>query len=156
MFPILNPAPTSLPIPSLWVIPVHQPQASCTLHHHSSILAWRIPGRGEPGGLPSVGSHRIGHDWCDLAAAAASPALVFFSPNCRCVVVFTGCWLPLYNLSLTSGIRYIFYSQFQITDIILRQGKFNLEFYCGKVLNFNWKIVNINHLAWWQHIASCC
>ena len=37
---------------------------------HSSVLAWRIPGTGEPGGLPSVGSHRVGHDWCDLAAAA--------------------------------------------------------------------------------------
>ena len=38
---------------------------------HSSVLAWRIPGTGEPGGLPSVGSHRVGHDWSDLAAAAA-------------------------------------------------------------------------------------
>ena len=37
---------------------------------HSSILAWRIPGMGEPGGLPSMGSHRVGHDWSDLAAAA--------------------------------------------------------------------------------------
>ena len=38
---------------------------------HSSILAWRIPGTVEPGGLPSMGSHRVGHDWSDLAAAAA-------------------------------------------------------------------------------------
>ena len=37
---------------------------------HSSILAWRIPGTGEPVGLPSMGSHRVGHDWSDLAAAA--------------------------------------------------------------------------------------
>ena len=37
---------------------------------HSSVLAWRIPGTGEPGGLPSVGSHRVGHDWSDLAVAA--------------------------------------------------------------------------------------
>ena len=37
---------------------------------HSSVLAWRIPGLGEPGGLPSMGSHRVGHDWSDLAAAA--------------------------------------------------------------------------------------
>ena len=37
---------------------------------HSSILALRIPGTGEPGGLPSLGSHRVGHDWSDLAAAA--------------------------------------------------------------------------------------
>ena len=36
---------------------------------HSSVLAWRIPGTGEPGGLVSVGSHRVGHDWSDLAAA---------------------------------------------------------------------------------------
>ena len=38
---------------------------------HSSALAWRIPGTGEPGGLPSMGSHRVGHDWSNLAAAAA-------------------------------------------------------------------------------------
>ena len=36
---------------------------------HSSVLAWRIPGTGEPGGLSSVGSHRVGHDRSDLAAA---------------------------------------------------------------------------------------
>ena len=35
---------------------------------HSSVLAWRIPGTGRPGGLPSMGSHRVGHDWSDLAA----------------------------------------------------------------------------------------
>ena len=38
---------------------------------HSSVLAWRIPGTGEPGGLPSMGSHRVRHDRSDLAAAAA-------------------------------------------------------------------------------------
>ena len=39
---------------------------------HSSVLAWRIPGTAEPSGLPSMGSHRVGHDWSDLAAAAAA------------------------------------------------------------------------------------
>ena len=39
---------------------------------HSSVLAWRIPGTGEPGGLPSMGLHRVGHDWSDLAAAEIS------------------------------------------------------------------------------------
>ena len=55
---------------------------------HSSILAWRIPGTGEPGGLPSMGSHRVGHDWSDLAAAAGYTDPVFhynylfsFSPS---------------------------------------------------------------------------
>ena len=40
---------------------------------HSSVPAWRIPGMAEPGGLPSMGSHRVGHDWSDLAAAAGGP-----------------------------------------------------------------------------------
>ena len=39
---------------------------------HSSVLAWRIPGIGEPGGLLSLGLHRVGHDWSDLAAEAAA------------------------------------------------------------------------------------
>ena len=37
---------------------------------HSSVRAWRIPGMGELGGLPSMGLHRVGHDWSDLAAVA--------------------------------------------------------------------------------------
>ena len=45
---------------------------------HSSVLAWRIPGTWEPGGLPSMGSHRVGHDWSDLAAAAAAECLLQF------------------------------------------------------------------------------
>ena len=39
---------------------------------HSSVLAWRIPGTEEPSRLPSMGSHRVGHDWSDLAAAIAA------------------------------------------------------------------------------------
>ena len=39
---------------------------------HSSVLAWRIPGMGEPHRLLSMGSHRVGYDWSDLAAAAAA------------------------------------------------------------------------------------
>ena len=38
---------------------------------HSSVLAWRIPGTGEPGALPSMGSHRVGHDRSDLLAASS-------------------------------------------------------------------------------------
>ena len=40
---------------------------------HSTVLAWRIPGTGKPGGLQSMGSHRVRHDWSDLAAAATEP-----------------------------------------------------------------------------------
>ena len=44
---------------------------------HSSVLAWRIPGMGDPGGLLSMGSHRVRHDWSDLTAAAAAAALIY-------------------------------------------------------------------------------
>ena len=46
---------------------------------HSSVLAWRSPGTGEPGGLPSMGSHRVGHDWSDLATAATEPRTMSLS-----------------------------------------------------------------------------
>ena len=47
---------------------------------HSSVLAWGIPGTGEPGDLPSMESHWVGHDWSDLAAAAAV-AFSIYSPS---------------------------------------------------------------------------
>ena len=46
---------------------------------HPSVLAWRIPRRGEPGGLPSMGLHRVRHDWSDLAASGAA-AQVWWEP----------------------------------------------------------------------------
>ena len=83
---------------------------------HSSVLAWRIPGMGEPGGLPSIGSHRVGHDWSDLAATAAAGeerelkcllglnSVAIGSLPCHLVLVashardlllmFYGCWPP--------------------------------------------------------------
>ena len=50
---------------------------------HCSVLAWRIPGTREPGGLPSLGSHRVGHDWIDLVAAAA----ILFNGGAWCAAV---------------------------------------------------------------------
>ena len=47
----------------------------------SSTIAWKIPWTGEPGGLPSVGSHTVGHDRSDLAAAAAAAAPCRLSEN---------------------------------------------------------------------------
>ena len=49
----------------------HFPALEKAMAAHSSVLAWRTPGTGEPGGLPSVGSHRVGHSGSALAAAAA-------------------------------------------------------------------------------------
>ena len=59
---------TLLPVPTLYFI--HGSALEKALATHSSVLAWRIPGTAEPGGLPSVGSHRAGHDWSDWATAA--------------------------------------------------------------------------------------
>ena len=55
---------------------------------HSSVLAWRIPGTGEPGGLSTLGSHRVGHDWSDLAAAAAAMQMKCKKDLCS---VWRGC-----------------------------------------------------------------
>ena len=60
---------------------------------HSNVLAWRIPGTGEPGGLPSMGSHRVGHDWSDWAAAAAAYSLR------NCLQLFLQCHFNLLCLS---------------------------------------------------------
>ena len=49
---------------------------------HSSVFAWRIPGTGEPGGLLSLGLHRVGHNWSDLAAAGIMKGIVVI-PNLR-------------------------------------------------------------------------
>ena len=45
---------------------------------HSSVLAWGIPGMGEPGGLPSVGSHRVRHDWSDLVEVVVNTLSAHF------------------------------------------------------------------------------
>ena len=69
---------------------------------HSGVLAWRIPWTEEPGGLPSMGLHRVGHDLSDLAAAAAEQSrlylakpgifqntnLVIFMSYCSLIIMF--------------------------------------------------------------------
>ena len=73
---------------------------------------WRIPGTGEPGGLPSMGSHRVGHDRSNLEAAAA--AAVFHILVCVCVCVFVNaqkcsCWI-LWQICLIVYYQSIFQS----------------------------------------------
>ena len=67
---------------------------------HSSVLAWRIPGMGEPGGLPYMWSHRVGHNWSDLAAAAAleiADINLIFTSNSLSVSSFV-IWTTLVSL----------------------------------------------------------
>ena len=65
--------------------PFHFPALEKEMATHSNVLAWRIPGMGEPGGLPSMGSHRVGHNWSNLAAAAA--AILFVCIKCTILEV---------------------------------------------------------------------
>ena len=57
----------------------HFPALEKEMETHSSVLAWRIPGMGEPGGLPSMGSHRVRHDRSELAAAYRLIATIFLN-----------------------------------------------------------------------------
>ena len=70
--------------------------------NHSSDLAWRIPGTGEPGRLPSMGWHRVRHDWSDLAAGAAAYQYTFL----LCLLsgeffIINGCWILLKTFSVS-------------------------------------------------------
>ena len=70
---------------------------------HSSVLAWRIPETEESGGLPTMGSHRVGHDWSDLAAAAAvvliSEIIIILVCFCSwCLLAHTFCDGLIFNL----------------------------------------------------------
>ena len=62
---------------------------------HSSVLAWRIPGTVEPGGLPSMGSHRVGQNWSNLAAAAAAALFASILSH------FVGCIFILFMVSFS-------------------------------------------------------
>ena len=68
---------------------------------HASVLAWRIPGTGEPGGLLSMGLHRVGHDWRDLAAAAAD-----------CLYFYLNLVLTLQRLDLIKVAHFSFHYLF--------------------------------------------
>ena len=76
---------------------------------HSSVLAWRIPETGEPGGLPSMGSHRVGHNWNDLAAAAAWSFMIPPRKDKHCLHF----WIFLFsykfyrNISLNLGVVFL-------------------------------------------------
>ena len=76
---------------------------------HSSVLAWRIPGTAEPGGLPSMWLHRVGHDWSNLAAAAAAAFWL------KCLIYLHLKWLLL-GLDLHFAI---FFNTFHIFSVSL-------------------------------------
>ena len=93
---------------------------------HFSVLAWRIPGTGEPGGLPSMGSHKVGHDWSDLAVAAAYTYIYFkhFLPVCNLSfhslnsVFHTAAFVHIYKVKLLN----FFFLLWDLNCLLKHQG----------------------------------
>ena len=90
---------------------------------HSSALAWRIPGMAEPGGLPSMGSHRVGHDWSDLAGAAANNFYIFI---CLFILVLASTDFCFELMAFSAGLMWnppvIFWKDFTKTFSFGRLG----------------------------------
>ena len=101
---------------------------------HSSVLAWRIPGAGELGGLPSMGSHRVGHDWSDLAAAA------------RLVNPFTTSYSYLFTCRVRTFKIYSL-SNFQIcnTVVLMVVTMLYVHYISRKFSSYKWKFVPFDH-----------
>ena len=114
---------------------------------HSTVLAWRIPGTGEPGGLPSMGSHRVGHDWSDSAAAAYYEGMITafivsqfqcsyqYSESERRSVVSNSLWprglySPWNSLGQNTGVGSLSLCQ----GIFLTQGSNPCLPYCRRIL----------------------
>ena len=89
---------------------------------HSSVLAWRIPGMGEPRGLPSMGLHRVRHDWSDLAAAAAL-LYGFLWHMGQCSVVTWG-------VIIVFHMSFIFMSTFCLLVYIILKWDTGISNYC--------------------------
>ena len=120
----------------------------------SSVLAWRIPGTGKPGGLPSMGSHRVGHDWSDLAAAATEDyvyTLWFSNFRCRCMCIWK--YVQEYSqehhfnsklLEITQILSIAYVNQMQfIKRHLIQMLKWMSYIYLDKFQNHNVVIKNI-------------
>ena len=93
---------------SLFTLTFHSHALEKEMETHSSVLAWRIPGTEEPGRLPSLGSHRVRHDWSDLAAA-----------NNFKILYHSFCWLLIYVLFFISVRITIYILNFSLrTNIV--------------------------------------
>ena len=75
---------------------------------HSSVLAWRIPGTEEPHGLLSMGSHRVGHDWSDLAAAVAAATSQNVGIREKKLLQIRSCTWVIYIFSLSQQTFYCY------------------------------------------------
>ena len=124
---------------------------------HSSVLAWRIPGTGELGGLPSMGSHRVGHGWSDLAAAAIKkemlPSFLFLEKFIKNYNSYFSVWyklpvmLPGHWLSLVKCFLIINEVSLHVRSLF----RFSISFW-GRFSNlclFRKFSIHLNYLFYW-------
>ena len=139
---------------------------------HSSALAWRIPGMGEPGGLPSLGLHRVGHDWTDLAAAAAETSKfsnkitrVIFPALYKMCVSWRQKWKMMqFHHSFSFGLCAFRFNTFNkytkkvnpLVSLFGRQGFYNSP-------SFSWHVRAsplcspcLLNYSYWSHITIAC
>ena len=108
---------------------------------HSSVLAWRIPGTGELHGLPSMGSHRVGHDWSDLAAAAAACPL---SQCCHLTISSSVVYWVSYRV-IRSSISLLIFCL--VVLLIIEWGTEIFNSNCW-IVCFFFSIVSLLHVFW--------
>ena len=133
---------------------------------HSSGLAWRLPGTAEPGGLPSMGSHRVRHDWSHLAAAAAKPLDVRKAGRLWSWHYIVNTWGPIWILNQMEGSISIlilfplknFMLSLWLKDIWNR--KFGVEYFKGHLWSNGHIDIKISFMIhqilsrsafWWIH-----
>ena len=119
--------------PLLSVLTFHFHALEKEMATHSSVLAWRIPGMGEPGGLPSKGLHRVGHDWSDLAAVAAAASSLLLN------------WKSFY-LQINSLLPWLF-QEFAASSMFLSSGS------SSSLLTNEVTLREV--LAWMSSVAGC-
>ena len=123
----------------IWLLCCHFPALEKATAAHCSVLAWRTPGTGEPGGPPSMGSHRVGHDWSDLAAAAVAARVSVWKTTWmnewmnlrRCLIV--PCKWSDRSFSRTAHFIFNYFLCFWPTTYTIKLCKFSGNTYIVKI-----------------------
>ena len=117
---------------------------------HSNVLAWRIPGMGEPGGLLSMGSHRVGHDWSDLAAAAELYIKRCMYLNLKYFTVKTCYHLSLQQVTVVTSEITDHYNKYTDNENICRVMKITKMWHRDTKGEHAVEKNGADRLAWWR------
>ena len=131
---------------------------------HSSVLAWTIPGAEEPGGLPSMGSHRVGHGWSDLASSSSSNvhersndsvSLPAFCLITNFLLILIGAFWYLVMALICISIKAKDAEHFFACFVIVYALKWNVCSSFSK-LKYSWFTVSVSGRQQWFSIFIAC